>query len=252
MATKSPAFQMYPDQFMGGKPGLMEPLETHTYLWLLFLDWNQNGFDFDEKTLAKWCRITRGQFRKAWRAVGENFLPGEDGKLRNPRLQREREKQLTYSQSMSENGKKGGRPRKPRESRGLAAVKPEESIPVSYTPVTTKTTTPRAKREKPVENWVSRLAAFFREKGGTVSEGHLGRALKGAHEKYGEDVLRAAMSHWLAERKQHGWMCAFGKFAQDYVRWCEDVLALRQSVDSGVDYWDNEVLQRLTRPTMVA
>lgn len=111
----------------------------------------------------------------------------------------------------------------------------------------------RAKRERVVvENWVSRLAAVFREKGGTVSEGHLGKAMKGAHEKYGEDVLKAAMVHWLTERKQHGWSCAFSKFAVDYVRWCEDVVALRAAVDSGMDYWDNETLQRLTRPTMVA
>lgn len=117
-----------------------------------------------------------------------------------------------------------------------------------------KETTPRRKKrvDGGGDNWVSRLAAFFREKGGTVSEGHLGRALKGGHEKYGEDVLKAAISHWLAERKTHGWTCAFAKFASDYVRWCDDVLALRQAVDSGVDYWDNEALQRLTRPTMVA
>lgn len=100
--------------------------------------------------------------------------------------------------------------------------------------------------------WVGRLTALFREKGGKVSEGHLGRDLKQPHAKYGEDILRSAIGMWLAERKAHGWSCTFGKFAADHVRWCEDAVALHEAVNSGVDYWDNEALQRITRPSLVA
>lgn len=91
--SKSPAFQFYPDDFLGsGKVGTMTPDEVGVYVMLLCLDWNENGFTFDPKKLARWCRTSRAKFQKAWAAVGECFVE-KDGRMFNPRLEMERAKQ---------------------------------------------------------------------------------------------------------------------------------------------------------------
>lgn len=153
MSRKSPAFQFYPDNFVSGAPAFMEPLETHVYIWLLCLDWNRSGFALNDRELAGWCRVSVGQFRKAWPKVSECFSE-RDGRFYNPRLDAEREKQREYAERMAENGRKGGRPKadvKPDESRGFPEQKPElsetkadgkpnESIPIP-SPIPRTTTT---------------------------------------------------------------------------------------------------------------
>ncbi|HWG32994.1 MAG TPA: DUF1376 domain-containing protein [Gemmatimonadaceae bacterium] len=137
---KSPAFQFYPDDYMGGKPGLMTPEQTHVYIWLLCLDWNQHGFTHDEETLARWCRVKPSVFRRAWVTV-QGCFTCDDGRWFNERLQREREKQEEYRQKMAENGKKGGRPPKAepnqKETSGFKSANQNESTPLP-TPLPTK------------------------------------------------------------------------------------------------------------------
>lgn len=134
----SPAFQFYPDDFLGsGTVGMGTLEEIGAYTLLLCLDWNSNGFPLNFDRLARWCKITPRKFKHLWGYLEGHFPKCEDGMHRNPRLQIERVKQAEYSHAMSENGKKGGRPKKPaafpQESNGLAAVKPNgkppESIP---------------------------------------------------------------------------------------------------------------------------
>jgi uncharacterized protein YdaU (DUF1376 family) len=113
----SPAFQFYPRDWMGGAPGKMTPEETHVYVWLLCLDWEHNGFEYDEKELAHWCRLTRPRFRKAWAKVGPNFVD-RDGRLYNPRLDRERAKQQVWREKSSEGGRRGAEKRWPHRQQG--------------------------------------------------------------------------------------------------------------------------------------
>lgn len=144
----APAFQFYPDDFLGsGTVGMGTLEEIGAYTLLLCLDWNSNGFSLNFDRLARWCKITPRKFKHLWGYLESHFPECEDGLRRNPRLQLERVKQAEYSQAMSENGKKGGRPKKPaalpQESDGLAAVKPNgkppESTPSpSPSPLTTK------------------------------------------------------------------------------------------------------------------
>lgn len=169
--AKSPAFQFYPDDFMGGKPGLMQPEETHVYVWLLCLDWNHGAFTYDEAALARWCRVAARVFRKAWPAVRACF-DETDGLYHNPRLEREREKQDNYREKMSENGKKGGRPRKATalipESRSFNSGKPFESIPLP-TPLPTNylTTSPDASASS-ADGFDLAWASYPKRAGGNV------------------------------------------------------------------------------------
>lgn len=145
--SKSPAFQFYPHDFLAGRVATYGLETVGAYIMLLSFDWSLDGLPFSEgeptslgqvcpklsrnslQTFAKLCRTSTRKFERMWVDLHAHFVVCEDGKMRNQRLQREREKQLAYSQSMSSNGKRGGRPPKPQESRGLAAVKPDESTP---------------------------------------------------------------------------------------------------------------------------
>lgn len=103
---KSPAFQFYPDDFVGGKVGMMTPEEVGVYVLLLCLDWNQGGFVEDHERLARWCRTTPKRFAAVWPVLRENFMDC-GGRFYNPRLEQERQKQEQWRQKSSEGGKKG-------------------------------------------------------------------------------------------------------------------------------------------------
>lgn len=94
--THSPAFQFYPEDFMGsGVVGLSSVEEVGIYVLLLNLDWIETGFVFDESRLARWCRVSRPKFRAAWAHLGSKF-PVRDGRHFNPRLEAERVKQAKF------------------------------------------------------------------------------------------------------------------------------------------------------------
>lgn len=166
--SKSPAFQFYPDDFMGGKPGMMNPEQTHVYIWLLCLDWNQNGFFFDERTLARWCRVTPGIFRSAWKIVQENFSSSE-GRWYNERLSKERIKQAAWREKSA----KGGRSKKqppldhPLED-DATNDEPNGNIPLPSpfpTPVTALTTS-RATHSKDTEDFEACWSIYPKRSGG--------------------------------------------------------------------------------------
>lgn len=93
----SPAFQFYPDDFLGSsKVAVMTPAEIGIYVLLLCMDWNGHGITYNSKLLARYCRISEPEFLEAWEVVGQCFEE-KDGKLFNPRLIREREKQAAFS-----------------------------------------------------------------------------------------------------------------------------------------------------------
>jgi 5-methylcytosine-specific restriction endonuclease McrA len=104
--VKSPAFQLYPNDFLGSaKVGMMTTEEIGAYLLLLLLDWQEDGFDYQAPRLARWCRLPTARFTKAWGAIGPCFTADAAGRLRNPRLERERIKQADWREKSSNGGK---------------------------------------------------------------------------------------------------------------------------------------------------
>ncbi|HXU02144.1 MAG TPA: DUF1376 domain-containing protein [Polyangia bacterium] len=237
-APRSPAFQFYPHDFLAGRVATYSLEEIGAYITLLGFDWTLNGLPNSVEKLAKICRVSSRRFANIWQTIGDQFPPSEDGTLRNPRLQAEREKQLAYSQSMSENGKRGGRPRKPEESRGLAAAKPDESSP---SPSSITTTTKASTR---TAAWASRLAVLWSDEVGTITPGRVGKALKDAVHKHGEDRIERAMRAWLAVQKADGRPCTFSWFAQQTEVWVQRTKAPADVVDGEM----SDTLELMTRP----
>lgn len=126
----SPAFQFYPrDWFASRKVDNMSMTERGIYITLLARCWLEDGLPTDFKQLGRMVRMKPDQLERLWNkgTLCECFyLHG--GKLHHSRLDAERRKQLENRQRQSDNGKKGGRPKKAVGSFGLSETKPTESF----------------------------------------------------------------------------------------------------------------------------
>lgn len=103
--TKSPAFQFYPAEFLTGRVATYSMEEIGAYTLLLAYDWSLNGLPNDVEKLAKLCRINARKFRALWATISEQFEE-VDGKLYNPRLAKEREKQELWRAKSAAGGRK--------------------------------------------------------------------------------------------------------------------------------------------------
>lgn len=83
----APAFDFYPERWIAGTMGMTD-VEELCYFRLLIHSWIADGLPKEEKAL---CRLAR--MRKIPPAVLEKFPEWGDGRRRNSRLEKEREKQ---------------------------------------------------------------------------------------------------------------------------------------------------------------
>lgn len=146
---KSPAFQFYPDDFLGsGKVGTMTVDEVGAYTLLLCLEWNEVGFTYDEEELARWCRVSRQKFRKMWVRISRCFDVHE-GRYYSARLQKERQKQADWREKSAKGGKASAQARANHPSTTVEPpLAPNANTPFpSPTPVGTKTKEPKGAAE---------------------------------------------------------------------------------------------------------
>jgi uncharacterized protein YdaU (DUF1376 family) len=121
--ANNPIFPFYVNDFEGGTRHMTDE-EVGCYLRLLLAQFNRGGFlPPDENFLSRFCT----SFKESWPIVKEKFLKTENG-LQNKRLEHERVKREKFVIHQSENGKKGGRPKKPKpfinETQNLPNEKP--------------------------------------------------------------------------------------------------------------------------------
>ena len=91
-------------------------------------------------TSAHWfCSriVERSDFRKCWPAVSEMFSKGEDGLLRNDKLEEVRESALRLKQNRSKAGSKGGSKTQANVKQESTSI-PDQTIPLHSTPNQTK------------------------------------------------------------------------------------------------------------------
>jgi len=98
---KSPAFQFYVGDFLVGVAGMSNE-EVGIYIKLLAYQWERGGLPTDPKTLQNLCNSRRPIAYE----VMSKFKLCDDGCLRNHRMESERQKQINYRESRSENAKK--------------------------------------------------------------------------------------------------------------------------------------------------
>lgn len=94
------------------------------YLLLLMASWMRGGqLPGDDEQLASICRMDRKAWAKAKSVLAE-FFDQSEGAWTQKRLAEEYEHAKQISEKNKENGKKGGRPRKPDETERLSETKP--------------------------------------------------------------------------------------------------------------------------------
>lgn len=98
MKGKDPAVLFYTKDWLVDTMGMTYE-EKGIYIDLLCLQ-HQNG------------HLPKRQVEGIPEAVKEKFREDEDGLFYNPRMDREKQKRAAYAVSRSQNGKKGGRPKK--------------------------------------------------------------------------------------------------------------------------------------------
>jgi uncharacterized protein YdaU (DUF1376 family) len=99
---QSPSFQFYVQDFLTGT-NEFTAAQVGGYLRLLCYQWDKGALPNDDKKLLAITHVRVA----ALEAIKEKFVAGADGLLRNPRLERERNKQMLYRQGLSDSGKKG-------------------------------------------------------------------------------------------------------------------------------------------------
>jgi len=120
--VKSPAFQVYPSDFLADANTLvMSTIEIGAYWLLLLTCWKENGLRDNVDDLARIARLSVKQFQPLWdRHIERCFTKREDGKWTHKRLEREREKQAKNRQKRQAAGAKGAKARWQSDSNAIA------------------------------------------------------------------------------------------------------------------------------------
>ena len=125
------------DYLSSRKVRMMTPAERGVYTHLLFQIWQDGPIQDDERTLVLLADCERSDFKKCWPAVSEMFVKGEDGLLRNDKLEEVRESAIRLKQNRSKAGSKGGSKTQAKPKQESTSI-PDQTIPLHSVPNQTK------------------------------------------------------------------------------------------------------------------
>ena len=98
-----PYFKCYPADFLSDPPVMAMTDEELGFYWrCLLIAWMDNGIPEDRARLARVMRTSKRRVERLWPAVADLWVHGAEGKLVNPRQERERTKATSKSQSAKE------------------------------------------------------------------------------------------------------------------------------------------------------
>lgn len=144
---KSPSFQFYPDNFIEGTFDMTDA-EVGLYMRLLCAQWSRGALPNDDKGLL---RFSRGGTARTLSCVKAKFVLGDDGMLRNQKLEKVRADLATFRARQAVNGMKGGRPKpkpNPDETQALTQTH-SQTEPKKTPPTPTPSPTPPKGEGKP-------------------------------------------------------------------------------------------------------
>jgi len=104
---KSPAFQFYPSDFLSDENvALMTNQEVGCYIKLICFCWKQGTIPEEMKRIAQLCGETESVMSELWPSLKPCFKSTGNGRLMQPRLDRERKKQKEWRKKSVAGGKK--------------------------------------------------------------------------------------------------------------------------------------------------
>lgn len=122
--ANSPAFQFYASDFLTSTQS-WDINEVGIYIRLLANQWANLKLPNDTERLARIAGCEHDVFKKAWVILGFKFNVGDDGFLRNGRLEVVRSEKEAFIEKQRLNGNKGGRPKK--ENPNETQTKPKQN-----------------------------------------------------------------------------------------------------------------------------
>jgi uncharacterized protein YdaU (DUF1376 family) len=156
-AEKTPAFQFYPkDWLTDDKVQAMSLSERGLYITLLCHAWLHGSIPDTESALSRITNVRKDVFRRLWKGQLKScFISSAVGRLQNPRLEREREKQAHFRELRAAAGRRGGHAgqanaRRPVKANGQAKSSSSSSSPDSsmYPPIVPPGGRPLTRQEK--------------------------------------------------------------------------------------------------------
>jgi len=131
MAKATPAFQFYPDDFLGGTQHFTTS-EVGGYIRLLCHQWKHGSIPGDNiDRIATIMGMSRAGAKSAWQVIAEKFKKDSDGLWRNVKLEKVRAGRAKFAQEQSEKGVKGAAARwqkdGPVDGHGYSETQPEPS-----------------------------------------------------------------------------------------------------------------------------
>ena len=115
--SEAPAFQLYSaDFYVDTNEWSVD--EVGIYTRLLLSQWSNKSLPNNVTRLARIAGCSPQKFQKAWGQIAIKFTKNGDGRLQNPRLEREREKQQKYRELQAEKSKKGVEARRKQATHG--------------------------------------------------------------------------------------------------------------------------------------
>jgi uncharacterized protein YdaU (DUF1376 family) len=110
--NKSPAFQFYAADFLADEAvAAMTYEERGVYITLLSHAWMEGGIPSDLDQLARLLHLSRRRLDRVWPAIATRWTANGNGRLVNPRLERERKKQEEWRRKSAKGGRASGRSR---------------------------------------------------------------------------------------------------------------------------------------------
>lgn len=172
---KSPAFQLFASDFYMDT-ACWTCSEVGAYTRLLFYQWVNGYIPGKISDMARIVKTDPRTMHKMWSARVENkFELNEENLLVNPRLEKERQKQLNYRESQSKKGSLGA---EARWSKGMAAAKPKlipKNSSSSSSSIKEYTTTVKGNGKFPDEDYVKVQEAYCRLRGVELAPKEFGR-----------------------------------------------------------------------------
>lgn len=100
---KAPAFQFYPaDWLADARVAAMTLEEEGAYIRLLCFCWREGSLPPEPSTLARLLKVSTDKMAELWSRIEPCFRTGDDGRLRQRRLDLERMKQRAFSRLQSD------------------------------------------------------------------------------------------------------------------------------------------------------
>lgn len=86
----SPAFQFYVRDWLISTR-MLSAEARGVYIDLLAFSWDNDGIPSDPKALARLVMVTPQRFTRIWDELADKWVEAEEGQLRNPRQERQRQ-----------------------------------------------------------------------------------------------------------------------------------------------------------------